>query len=513
MTWLKTEIAKGNESDSSEFDEMDSDNYYSESESENEVEIVEEKEHPKESVFEELSQSDILESAKSEVQHFISNADGVSEAEARRLLQNNEWDLQTAFGALTIEIKEKTEGKDLPVQTDSSTLECEVCMDDLCQDDVANLACNHVFCKGCLKDSILENINNRIVDIKCPGENCEQLLSFDDILYVLADEELKSKFLRLFSQSYVDNNKNTAWCPGTDCEIAFRCKEFHNNYNVECSKGHKSCFNCQGTWHDPLDCDMLKKWLKKCQDDSETANWISANTKECPKCYAQIEKNGGCNHMTCSKCKYEMCWLCMKKWSGTEHGCKPVEERSDISDRRRALNRYLGYHRFYAGHKKSLEIESKITIESVYERYEKPQKDKEDEKERKKQKNKEIIEKEEETEEGNDKPATFFQRGIIKQACDVLKECRNTLMYSYVFAFYLRDKTTTKDIFESNQGTLQNKVERLSAFLEREVHKLNDYRTMKEMEATVRFCEDLSKQLVDYVKEQRNMNTWQYINV
>ena len=259
MTWLKTEIAKGNESDSSEFDEMDSDNYYSESESENEVEIVEEKEHPKESVFEELSQSEILESAKSEVQHFISNANGVSEARARHLLQNNEWDFQNALGSLSTEITEKTPVKDLPMETDYSTLECEVCMDDLCQDDLANLACTHVLCKGCLKDSILENINNRIVDVECPGVNCGHLVSLETILDTLAEEKLKTKFLRLLGQSYVDNNKNTAWCPGTDCEIAFRCKEFHNNYNVKCSKGHKSCFNCQGPWHDPLDCDMRKK--------------------------------------------------------------------------------------------------------------------------------------------------------------------------------------------------------------------------------------------------------------
>ena len=35
---------------------------------------------------------------------------------------------------------------------------------------------------------------------------------------------------------------------------------------------------------------------------------------------------------------------------------------------------------------------------------------------------------------------------------------------------------------------------------------------MKEFETTVGFCEDLSKQLVDYVKEQNAINTWQYKN-
>jgi len=31
------------------------------------------------------------------------------------------------------------------------------------------------------------------------------------------------------------------------------------------------------------------------------ALWLSANTKECPKCGTPIEKNSGCNHMICGK--------------------------------------------------------------------------------------------------------------------------------------------------------------------------------------------------------------------
>ena len=42
---------------------------------------------------------------------------------------------------------------------------------------------------------------------------------------------------------------------------------------------------------------MLKNWKKKCEDDSETANWVNVNTKDCPKCHFTIEKNGGCNYM------------------------------------------------------------------------------------------------------------------------------------------------------------------------------------------------------------------------
>lgn len=33
-------------------------------------------------------------------------------------------------------------------------------------------------------------------------------------------------------------------------------------------------------YHAPTDCSTIKKWLTKCADDSETANYISAHTKD-----------------------------------------------------------------------------------------------------------------------------------------------------------------------------------------------------------------------------------------
>lgn len=42
--------------------------------------------------------------------------------------------------------------------------------------------------------------------------------------------------------------------------------------------------------------------------------WVRQNTKECPKCRVPIEKNQGCNHMTCRYCSFEFCWLCMRPY-------------------------------------------------------------------------------------------------------------------------------------------------------------------------------------------------------
>jgi len=38
-------------------------------------------------------------------------------------------------------------------------------------------------------------------------------------------------------------------------------------------------FVCGELWHDPVQCKVLKLWIKKCDDDSETSNWLAANTK------------------------------------------------------------------------------------------------------------------------------------------------------------------------------------------------------------------------------------------
>jgi hypothetical protein len=33
--------------------------------------------------------------------------------------------------------------------------------------------------------------------------------------------------------------------------------------------------------------------------------------KPCPKCGVNIEKQGGCDHMTCRKCHHNFCWQCL----------------------------------------------------------------------------------------------------------------------------------------------------------------------------------------------------------
>lgn len=43
---------------------------------------------------------------------------------------------------------------------------------------------------------------------------------------------------------------------------------------------HVCSYKCGNDYHAPTDCETIKRWLTKCADDSETANYISAHTKD-----------------------------------------------------------------------------------------------------------------------------------------------------------------------------------------------------------------------------------------
>jgi len=123
------------------------------------------------------------------------------------------------------------------------------------------------------------------------------------------------KYIRFVTRSFVEDNAFVTWCPAPRCGNAITT-DMIQGQSVKCTCGFRFCFSCHNEAHSPATCEQVKLWNKKCTDDSETGHWLGANTKDCPRCSISVEKNGGCNHMTCGQCKYEWCWLCAKAWKG-----------------------------------------------------------------------------------------------------------------------------------------------------------------------------------------------------
>lgn len=66
---------------------------------------------------------------------------------------------------------------------------------------------------------------------------------------------------------------------------------------------------CAQEEHDGVTCEA---YALSRDSDHLFRTWRAENDiRECPKCKEGIQKNGGCNHMCCAKCKAHICWYCM----------------------------------------------------------------------------------------------------------------------------------------------------------------------------------------------------------
>lgn len=90
---------------------------------------------------------------------------------------------------------------------------------------------------------------------------------------------------------FTDHNKNMKCCPNKDCSNVVEVPEYADLSDIKCHCGWAFCYSCQNEVHQPCSCQMVEKWLEKEKADSENLVWIKANTKPCPKCKKNIEKN------------------------------------------------------------------------------------------------------------------------------------------------------------------------------------------------------------------------------
>jgi len=112
------------------------------------------------------------------------------------------------------------------------------------------------------------------------------------------------------------NNPYARWCPILTCSNAIVSKEkdIAESKIVYCYKcGFRFCFNCRREFHGENECSAEER-----EDDKHFQLYLENQknkTKLCPKCKIIISKNDGCNHMTCSVCKHQFCWLCTSDYS------------------------------------------------------------------------------------------------------------------------------------------------------------------------------------------------------
>ncbi len=197
--------------------------------------------------------------------------------------------------------------------------ECSICFDDLPVSDFPQLSCGHnSVCVDCLKDQVEIGLKQKTTEnLVCSSPKCrKELIAFDignirkNLLQPFLDVKLK--------EFIVQNKQNMQYCPTPDCAFAF--EKDGQRGSVQCpSCKHVYCSHCLFKHPLPQTCDDAKADRELSQDvnksEQATQKWITQNAAQCLNCTTHIQKNGGCNHMTCNACGNEFCYVCKKNYT------------------------------------------------------------------------------------------------------------------------------------------------------------------------------------------------------
>eukprot|EP01083_Nonionella_stella_P084254 233181_1 len=280
-----------------------------------------------------------------------------------------------------------------PIQTPNSKqimIECSVCLDDVSANDTFSIECGHsTVCKPCWIDYLRDAVKTKhCINLTCPQHKCRVIIHRQTWEILISDPYPKEfeRYLRFCDEHFIEHSKDYIFCPGRGCDLIYN-SEIGVAKEICCvSCSYRFCYKCQNDAHFPASCHMGNAWITKSSSESENIAWILAKTKKCPSCRIHIERNQGCNHMTCRPhvggCGHEFCWLCKGDWSkhnsstGGYYACNIYEKNKAtgvVDNEEKAqqnasneLERYEFHYTRFDSHQRSREhaVKQKEAIQS-----------------------------------------------------------------------------------------------------------------------------------------------------
>nr|XP_020509087.1 E3 ubiquitin-protein ligase RNF14-like [Labrus bergylta] len=240
----------------------------------------------------------------------------------------------------------------------TTVFDCDICFVGwLGSECVQLLECDHIFCRGCLSEFCkLQITEGNVRGVTCPNADCPATPTPAQVKS-LVGEELFSRYDRLLLQKTLDSMSDVTYCPRRTCAAAVIlekssraavCSVCKYAFCVACRKTYHGTKNCQeqrntkteethhlntplphsieglkALWKDYATGSKQRKKLLESRygrsrllftlEEGLSEQWICGNSKNCPHCFCKIEKQGGCNMMTCSQCGQRFCWVCLAR--------------------------------------------------------------------------------------------------------------------------------------------------------------------------------------------------------
>ncbi|PRP83830.1 IBR domain containing protein [Planoprotostelium fungivorum] len=257
-----------------------------------------------------------------------------------------------------------------PTEEKEKQTRCFICLEDLvdCEDPTTVEGCNHVFCRTCLANYIdfkskdAQRLYHRITlitrespqvvrvedinayGISCPASDCTHVMLINELVPV-AEMSSIQRFLnvsrnhtedleRIKNLTPINEEKPRCFCGSQDIYTIrygrLRCARCHAVLCPQCMERHPRWRECG--------------WVRPTKGPKFEVFNYSQRVIQCPRCQMAVEKNEGCNHMTC-RCGAHFCWNC-----GEEQELSTVYQHTGRCTTSRAevikLNAFKGKKRY-----------------------------------------------------------------------------------------------------------------------------------------------------------------------
>lgn len=219
---------------------------------------------------------------------------------------------------------------DAPVVINTDQFECGICMEDTQPGEgVVLRECLHSFCQGCLQDTI------RYCDdpyIKCPYNadfSCDAILQFREV-QSLVPEDVFEKLLWKSLKVAESTSGNSFHCCTPNCNAWCEYDDDVNQFNCPLCRA-VNCITCR-TIHHPKTCKQYQDWAELHGESRDSVEAVKSKdflrgvlengtAMRCPGCRLVIIEKTGCDWVSCTNCRMEICWATKgPRWGPKGHG-------------------------------------------------------------------------------------------------------------------------------------------------------------------------------------------------
>ena len=223
-------------------------------------------------------------------------------------------------------------------QFDTTLFSCNVCFLEKIGEKCCSFhPCKHVFCNECMSEYFKLQIKDGAVNaLTCPYDKCESQATPSQVRKLVVDEDYE-RYEKFLLQSTLDCMTDIILCPRKMCQSPVLL-ENSSNLGMCANCSFAFCTLCRRSYHGVSACPMNqpefvhlrrlyvyagpeerlglerrhgKRIFRFAFQDAKSEKWIKDNSKKCPSCKSDIQKNSGCNKMTCYRCQCSFCWLCL----------------------------------------------------------------------------------------------------------------------------------------------------------------------------------------------------------